>query len=71
MFTFLDMAHRIWDVPYESYDYKGIPSSQNKILDNCFVISTGNVSYEPLKHIYGISDTLGYFIAVSLSVSVM
>ena len=38
---------------YESYGDKDMPSSQSKILDNCFVISSGNVPYEPLKHFYG------------------
>ena len=34
-------------------------SSHSEILDYCFVISFGNVPYEPLKHIYGFSYKLG------------
>ena len=63
MYTFLDITYRIWDIPYGSSGDKDIPSSQSKILDNCFVISTANVSYEPLKHIYGVRDKLGYSVA--------
>ena len=37
---------------------KDIPSLQDNILDNCFAILTGNVSYEPLKLIYGFRDKL-------------
>ena len=59
MFTFSDFTHKIWDVPYETYGDKDVSSSQNKILGNCFVISTGNVSQDPLKHIYVFRYKLG------------
>ena len=38
---------------------KIFPSPHSKILDYCFIISNGNVPYEPLKYIHGFSDKLG------------